>query len=117
MAPDHMAETFETYIARSLQEEIDRIPGYYRDRGGIFLVAELSADVIGMFGLETSSPSLTKRPGPNSHDQPLRRSDNFNSERDLAMGGRSRERMTLGRHSADSSPLACSTSKLLLVSS
>jgi hypothetical protein len=34
LAPTHLRDAFENYIARSLSEEIDRILDYYRDRGG-----------------------------------------------------------------------------------
>lgn len=34
LAPETMRERFESYIAQSLQEEIDRIPDYYAERDG-----------------------------------------------------------------------------------
>jgi GNAT superfamily N-acetyltransferase len=52
LSPPHMREAFESYIARSLAEEIDRIPAYYRERGGEFWVAIRDKSIIGMFGLE-----------------------------------------------------------------
>ena len=55
LAPPHMAAAFESYIARSLQEEIDRIPAYYRERRGGFWVAAEGPCIVGMFGLELVS--------------------------------------------------------------
>ena len=55
LAPPHMAEAFESYIARSLREEIDRIPAYYGDRHGGFWVAVEGPHIVGMFGLELLS--------------------------------------------------------------
>lgn len=52
LAPEAMREAFERYIARSLAEEIDRIPAYYAGRGGSFWVAEEAGAIIGTFGLE-----------------------------------------------------------------
>ena len=54
LAPDHMAEAFDAYIARSLGEEISRIGDYYGDRDGCFFVAEHAAAIIGFYGLESS---------------------------------------------------------------
>jgi putative acetyltransferase len=55
LAPPHMAKAFEGYIARSLQEEIDRIPAYYGERNGGFWVAAEGPRIVGMFGLELLS--------------------------------------------------------------
>jgi len=55
LAPPQMAEAFEGYIARSLQEEIDRIPAYYGERQGGFWVAADGLRIVGMFGLESLS--------------------------------------------------------------
>jgi len=52
LAPATMREAFEDYIARSLREEIDRIPEYYAARGGGFFVALDASALIGTFGLE-----------------------------------------------------------------
>ena len=52
LAPAHLAGPFESYIARSLTEEIERIPAYYGERQGSFWVATDSSGIIGMFGLE-----------------------------------------------------------------
>ena len=54
LAPPSMKEVFEGYIARSLREEIDRIPDYYRERQGGFWVAADGERIVGMFGLEAS---------------------------------------------------------------
>ncbi|WP_407113278.1 GNAT family N-acetyltransferase [Bradyrhizobium sp. LMG 9283] len=56
LAPAHMAEAFEAYIATSLNEEIGQISQYYECRQGGFWVAVGGEKVIGMFGLEPSSP-------------------------------------------------------------
>lgn len=55
LAPPHMADAFESYIVRSLREEIDRIAAYYGERHGGFWVAVDGTGVLGMFGLEPSS--------------------------------------------------------------
>jgi putative acetyltransferase len=52
LAPAEMREAFETYIARSLTEEIDRLADYYSERNGGFWVAIDDERLIGMFGLE-----------------------------------------------------------------
>ena len=56
LAPLELAEAFEGYIARSLDEEIDRIPAYYGERAGSFWVAVLDGRIVGMFGLEAAGP-------------------------------------------------------------
>ncbi len=53
LAPDHMAQAFEGYIERSLREEIEHIAEYYKERHGIFFVAEISDSIVGMYGLES----------------------------------------------------------------
>jgi GNAT superfamily N-acetyltransferase len=55
LAPSHMTEAFEGYIARSLREEIDRIPAYYGEKDGGFWVAADGSRIVGMFGLERLS--------------------------------------------------------------
>jgi putative acetyltransferase len=55
LAPPHLVEVFEHYIANSLKEEIDRIADYYDERDGSFWVAEAGKKIVGMFGLERSS--------------------------------------------------------------
>jgi len=53
LAPAHMKDAFEDFIALSLREEIDWIPQYYRElRGGNFWVVSAGSDIIGCFGLE-----------------------------------------------------------------
>ena len=54
LAPNHMTEAFDTYIARSLREEIDRITEYYGLREGRFFVAEQSTTIRGFYGLEST---------------------------------------------------------------
>ncbi len=46
-----MRSAFEDYIARSLRDEIDRIPEYYATRGGRFFVALAADTLVGIFGL------------------------------------------------------------------
>lgn len=53
LAPPHLKQAFEDYINKSLAEEIDRIPEYYRQKSGSFWVAILENNVVGMFGLES----------------------------------------------------------------
>jgi putative acetyltransferase len=52
LAPADMRESFESYIARSLTEEIDRVADYYSERTGGFWVAADGRKIVGMFGLE-----------------------------------------------------------------
>jgi putative acetyltransferase len=52
LAPPHLTDAFESYIERSLVEEIERIPAYYGERRGSFWVATEQSKIIGMFGLE-----------------------------------------------------------------
>jgi GNAT superfamily N-acetyltransferase len=55
LAPPHMREAFDAYIARSLVEEMDRVGAYYGARDGGFWVALRGEKVVGMFGLEAGS--------------------------------------------------------------
>jgi GNAT superfamily N-acetyltransferase len=55
LAPSHLVEAFEVYIARCLKEEIDRIADYYAERSGGFWVVIGDNRVVGMFGLEAVS--------------------------------------------------------------
>lgn len=53
LAPDHLRDAFERYIALSIREEIGRIPEYYDEaRGRSFWVATEFGAIVGMFGLE-----------------------------------------------------------------
>jgi putative acetyltransferase len=53
LAPPHLREVFEAYIARGLADEVDRIEAYYAERSGAFWVAVDGEDaLLGMFGLE-----------------------------------------------------------------
>lgn len=54
LAPPEMKDVFETYIVRSLEEEIDRVSDYYRERAGGFWVAVDGEKIVGIFGLEAS---------------------------------------------------------------
>ncbi|UFW46398.1 MULTISPECIES: GNAT family N-acetyltransferase [Bradyrhizobium] len=55
LAPPHLAEAFEQYIAISLDEEVGQISQYYGRRQGGFWVTAIGKKVVGMFGLEPSS--------------------------------------------------------------
>jgi GNAT superfamily N-acetyltransferase len=55
LAPPHMMQAFEDYIATSLKEEIGQISSYYSRKQGGFWVAVEGEKVVGMFGLEPSS--------------------------------------------------------------
>ena len=57
LAPAHLADAFESYIARSLADEIERIPAYYGERHGTFWVATDGSGIVGMFGLERLDPT------------------------------------------------------------
>jgi GNAT superfamily N-acetyltransferase len=52
LAPPDLREAFESYIARSLVEEIDRLSTYYAGKQGAFFVAHEGKALTGMFGLE-----------------------------------------------------------------
>ena len=54
LAPADRKDAFESYIARSLTEEIDRVAEYYSERNGGFWVAVEGVGIVGMFGLEPS---------------------------------------------------------------
>ncbi len=56
LAPAHMKAAFDAYVARSLREEIDRIGDYYGERDGGFFVADLTAGIVGFYGLERAAP-------------------------------------------------------------
>ncbi|WP_230532394.1 GNAT family N-acetyltransferase [Microvirga roseola] len=56
LAPAHLKEQFETYIALALRDEIDRIPSYYSaSRGASFWVAVDEHGLMGNFGLEPAA--------------------------------------------------------------
>src|SRR4029079_17436452 len=55
LAPQHLKDAFEAYIAGSLREEIDRITEYYFERNGGFWGAVVDQEIIGMFALEAAS--------------------------------------------------------------
>lgn len=52
LAPPDLREAFESYITRSLEEEIDRLSDYYTGKQGAFFVAHAGETLAGMFGLE-----------------------------------------------------------------
>jgi putative acetyltransferase len=52
LAPPDLREAFESYIARSLEEEIGRLSDYYTGKQGAFFVAHEGETLAGMFGLE-----------------------------------------------------------------
>ena len=68
LAPPDLSDTFEDYIQRSLDEEIDRIADYYDERSGSFWVAldrsgKPAGDdgrLVGMFGLEALGPAAVE---------------------------------------------------------
>jgi GNAT superfamily N-acetyltransferase len=60
LAPAHLASSFESYIARSLAEEIERIPAYYGERHGSFWVATDGSGIVGMFGLERADATTAE---------------------------------------------------------
>ena len=52
LAPPDYRAAFESYIARSLTEEIDRLAAYYSAKDGAFFVVREGGTFAGMFGLE-----------------------------------------------------------------
>jgi putative acetyltransferase len=52
LAPPDLREAFESYVTRSLDEEIDRLSDYYTGKLGAFFVAHEGETLAGMFGLE-----------------------------------------------------------------
>ncbi len=54
LAPADLIAEFDSYIERSLQEEMLHISEYYAQRQGRFYVAMLCQTLQGMFGLEAS---------------------------------------------------------------
>ena len=52
LAPAEFRAAFESYIERSLTEEIDRLADYYAPKRGAFFVAYEGETLAGMFGLE-----------------------------------------------------------------
>ena len=54
LAPADLIAEFDSYIERSLHEEMLHIKEYYALRQGCFYVATLSQSLHGMFGLEAS---------------------------------------------------------------
>ena len=57
LSPPNMRDAFESYIARSLDEEMGRVSAYYRERRGGFWVAIRGERIVGMFGLEFATPN------------------------------------------------------------
>jgi GNAT superfamily N-acetyltransferase len=57
LAPPHLQDAFEDYIARSLTAEVDRIADYYAGERFGFWVAEDAGAIVGMFGLEPAGDS------------------------------------------------------------
>ena len=62
LAPPELRAAFESYIERSLTEEIDRLADYYAAKQGAFFVAYDGDTLAGMFGLEgLGTPSAELR--------------------------------------------------------
>ena len=62
LAPPELRDAFESYIERSLAEEIDRLADYYAAKQGAFFVAYDGDTLAGMFGLEgLGTPSAELR--------------------------------------------------------
>src|SRR5262249_10343694 len=60
LAPTHLTAAFDAYIARSLVQEIERIPAYYSERSGSFWVAAEGSAIVGMFGLERADATCAE---------------------------------------------------------
>lgn len=52
LAPPHLRDAFETYMAVSLRDEIGRLGDYYAEKRGAFFVAFDGDKLAGTFGLE-----------------------------------------------------------------
>jgi GNAT superfamily N-acetyltransferase len=62
LAPPELRDAFETYMAVSLRDEIDRLGDYYAEKNGAFFVAFDGEKLAGMFGLERlGAPSAELR--------------------------------------------------------
>ena len=62
LAPPESRAAFESYIERSLTEEVDRLADYYAAKQGAFFVAYDGDTFAGMFGLEgLGTPSAELR--------------------------------------------------------
>jgi GNAT superfamily N-acetyltransferase len=94
LAPAHLKEQFEAYIALSLREEIDRIPNYYAaSRGASFWVAIDAGGLVGNFGLEPIEAGLELRRmyvDPRARRQGLGRLMLADAERVASQQGHSR---------------------------
>ena len=60
LASEALRDSFEAYIAQSLDEEIGRIPAYYAAHHGSFWIAEDTGALLGMFGLERIDPETAE---------------------------------------------------------
>lgn len=60
IAPPHMVDRFQDYIACALREEIDVIASYYAARGGQFFVTTAADELAGMFGFELAEPGVAE---------------------------------------------------------
>ena len=72
LAKPELRDAFESYVAVSLRDEIDRLAEYYAERQGAFFVVYDGAKLAGVFGLErlgTRSAELRRM----YVDQPYRR--------------------------------------------
>src|SRR5437868_3150232 len=52
LAPPTLRDAFESYVAVSLRDEIDRLADYYAERQGAFFVVYDGEKLAGVFGLE-----------------------------------------------------------------
>jgi len=60
LAPPHLVEQFEAYIAGALRQEINGIARYYAADGGQFFVATVAGKLAGMFGLEQAESGVVE---------------------------------------------------------
>ena len=63
LAPPTLRDAFESYLAISLRDEIDRLADYYAERQGAFFVVYDGEKLAGVFGLErfgTASAELRR---------------------------------------------------------
>ena len=61
LAPPHMKEQFETYIATALMEELRDLPEIFSpDKRNCFWVVEINDHIIGTFGIQAVSDDTTE---------------------------------------------------------
>jgi GNAT superfamily N-acetyltransferase len=61
LAPPNMRERFESYIAASINDELNRIPDIFSDaKRNAFWVVATGPEIISMFGIESRAEEITE---------------------------------------------------------